>query len=158
MGTVQGPHHLEWDDWFPNNNREALYETSPCDRAYNCIAHAVGEKSRWWEPLKPADCYWPPDVPQEFTIGTLVLLFEKQGYEKCWSSCLQKGYEKIALYEVVEGDLKGDFSHVAYQLRNGEWTSKFGDFHDARHATPGCLVGPFYGAIHCYMKRKRRKS
>jgi hypothetical protein len=89
-------------------------------------------------------------VPRENTIDAFKLAFGGLGYQVCDNGDLENGVEKIALY-----CLHGQPTHAARQLENGNWTTKFGDFEDVEHSDLGCLIGPGYGDVQVYMKRKR---
>jgi hypothetical protein len=69
---------------------------------------------------------------------------------------LEAGFEKIALH--AKTGLFGELlpTHAAYQLDNGNWTSKLRDFEDIEHMRVGCLDGPQYGTVVQYMKRPRQ--
>lgn len=130
---------------FPELASEGYSVESPPDTGYNCIAWASGDDSRWWE---PPPYYWPPSIPEEFTVTVLTLLFEQLGYRVCREADLEEGYEKIALYA-----LGGDAKHAARQLENGRWTSKLGKSIDIEHTLAG-LEGPSYGEVVRILKRE----
>jgi hypothetical protein len=78
----------------------ADYEiTSPADPAYNCIAWAAGDTSRWWWPDPEESDYWPPGVPREETLQVFIAAFEiSGGYETCQAPDLERGFEKTAIF------------------------------------------------------------
>jgi hypothetical protein len=133
----------ELEGTFPLLASEGYVVVSPKTPAYNCIAWAVGESHRWWEP----GIYWP-DTPGEH-LEVLVSLFESLGYVLCDDDGLEAGYEKLAL---LADDL-GDWTHAARQLPDGWWTSKFGQAADILHRTPKALVSDAYGEVRALMKR-----
>jgi hypothetical protein len=116
---------------------------SPETPAYNCIAWAVGESHRWWEP----GIYWPVQPGED--LATLVSLFESLEYVLCDDELLEAGYERVALY----ADDRGDWTHAARQLHDGWWTSKLGQAVDILHRTPQALVSDAYGEVRAIMKR-----
>jgi hypothetical protein len=52
--------------------------------------------------------------------------------------------------------IKPHATHAAYQLENGNWVSKLGDFEDIEHFKAEILHGPQYGIIIRYMSRPRQ--
>ncbi len=75
-------------------------------------------------------------------------LFVGEGYSLCDDDALEPSYEKIAIYAFV-----GQFTHVARQLEDGQWTSKLGNREAITHPTPANLSGGIYGNAHCIMRR-----
>ncbi len=75
-------------------------------------------------------------------------LFAREGFSLCEDDSLEPGYEKIAIYAFV-----GQFTHVARQLENGQWTSKLGNLEVITHPSPASLARGIYGNIHCIMRR-----
>jgi hypothetical protein len=100
---------------------------------YNCIAWALGETHRRWDPAP--GYYWPPDLPRDDRIETLVQVFKSFGYE-VWdellaeSVSLEEGVRKVVLY--ADGS---EWTHAVRQLPSGRWTSKLGDYEDIEHDT-----------------------
>jgi hypothetical protein len=88
---------------FPALAVDGYALSSPDSAAYNCIAWAVGESHRWWEP----GIYWPVQVGDD--LSALVSLFASLGYDPCDGEELESGYDKVALYA---GEL-GDWTHAA---------------------------------------------
>lgn len=156
MGRKKGPHLDHWDQWFPRNLRDGLYQTSGATPDYNCIAWAAGDRYNWWEPAR-LDAFWPDEAPPDMAIASLEAVFAWLGYRRCRSRCVERGYEKVALYV----NAKGEWTHAARQRPNGEWSSKLGRGHDVHHATARCLENEdpsdpdHYGRVHCYMKRRK---
>ena len=135
------------DDLFPNL-AGSLYELTgePSDE-YNCIAWALGISFQNWDCFDP-DGYWPPSLPRDHWIGTVMQLFANEGFEVSEGDSLEPGYEKIALYAFV-----GQFTHVARKLQDGRWTSKLGNRETITHPSPANLAGGIYGNVHCIMRR-----
>lgn len=133
----------ELERLFPGLAADDYVETSPESTAYNCIAWAVGESHRWWQP----GAYWP--IPPGDDLAALVSLFRWLGYEHCDDDDLEPGYEKVALY----ADEADEWTHAARQLPDGRWTSKLGQSMDIAHRTPAALVGDTYGTVRALMKR-----
>lgn len=123
----------ELEKKFPQLKTQGYRKTSEADITYNCVAHAMHEDNRWWEPpiwgKLEAGHYWPDDVSIEHNSNSYIQIFEKRGYVCCSSAELESSYEKVAVYWGVQGP------HVARQLPDGEWTSKLGNYEDISHAT-----------------------
>ena len=120
--------------------------TSPATRVYNCVAWAVGEDQRWWEPGK----FWPcPLLGNNFTVDDVIAAFRTAGYDVCADGVLVAGYEKVAIY----ADGFDDPTHAARQLPDGRWTSKLGPDEDIEHDTAEDVSGGLYGDIVQYMRR-----
>ena len=72
------------------------------------------------------------------------------GYTRCVSEEFEAGVEKIAIFVGVDGE----YSHVARQLAEGQWTSKIGKAHDISHRLRQ-LEGDEYGRVSFFMSRAR---
>jgi hypothetical protein len=130
---------------FPSIS-EGVEVTSPETPEYNCFAWAVGRTDEWWEPGRT----WPIDTSSEWTVETLRVAFETQGFSMCADGDLEEGFEKIAIY----CDVDGEPTHAAKLLANGRWSSKVGTWEDVEHTLADLAgVHPAYGAVDCYMKR-----
>jgi hypothetical protein len=133
--------------------RDSVHErtSNPTPRE-NCIAHAVGAPGEWWEPTTGR--YWPVGPPYyNYSIESLVYVFERLGFAQCDSVEYEPEHEKIAIY----GKNK-KYTHVARQLASGTWTSKLGAEDDISHANLECLADAGdgtgeYGKVVCVMKR-----
>lgn len=87
-------------------------------------------------------------------MDAYVKALETCGFSPCNDGDLENGIEKIALYATrEEGELLPQ--HAARQLESGEWTSKLGRLEDISHREAGCLGGPVYGKVICYLSRQR---
>jgi hypothetical protein len=98
--------------------------TSERDSAYNCIAFAAGDKSRWWSHLPGYK--WP--APRNGLISSLVAVFQSLGFEDLGlhgNAGREEGHVKVALYQK-----NGLWTHAARQLTSGKWTSKLGPDED----------------------------
>jgi hypothetical protein len=113
---------------------------SPYDPNYNCIAFALG-LPRWRDP-EPGDYR-----------NTIRWIQKRFGYKRTRSSRPEPGYVKLAVYASSERA----FKHVARQEGSG-WVSKLGELHDLRHHDLNLLVGPLYGDVVAFLRRKERKS
>ncbi|MGQ0637428.1 MAG: DUF7689 domain-containing protein [Planctomycetaceae bacterium] len=134
---------------FPNATAENLQITSPSGSEYNCIAWALGDNTTWWS--SAPGYFWPPRVPKPMTnVKNVVELFRREQFTKCDSPHLEDGFEKIALYSA-----NGRFIHVARQLTDGRWTSKFGTHEDAEHDSLEVLLGGEFEEVVQVMKRAR---
>ena len=123
---------------------------------YNCLAHAVGVSWGWFDPEPGcAGYYWPVGVKREWSLPAIRKVLEDFGFkEECDDSCLEDGYEKVAIY-IDKDDTP---AHFARQLENGRWTSKCGELIDIEHETLECIECDEYGTATHYVKRKRRVS
>jgi hypothetical protein len=95
--------------------------------------------------------YWPDSAPREYTIPAFLSAYGCLNYETCDNGDLEDGMEKIAIYAS-----QGQPAHMARQLENGHWTTKFGNLEDVEHIDLECLSGPGYGDVQVYMKRARK--
>ena len=77
---------------FPGLAADGYALSSPESTAYNCVAWAVGESHRWWQP----GIYWPASPGND--LAALIGLFASLGYHPCDDHDLEAGYEKFALY------------------------------------------------------------
>jgi hypothetical protein len=110
------------------NLRAAQYEVKSCSTAaYNCLAWAVGDCTHNWSHKKLGGYYWPPDLPRDDSVETIMELFRRRGFRECKDVGPEAGVEKIAIY----GDRLGCL-HVARQT-GGPWMSKMGDLADIEH-------------------------
>lgn len=125
--------------------------TSPATPAYNCIAWAAGDDTRWWWPASPGGYYWPPNAPKNETPEAFVRAFETLGFEVCADGSVEPGYDKVAIF----ADL-GDVTHAARQLPDGRWTSKLGDSFDIDHDQPDSVGGGLYGEVARFVRRDQR--
>ena len=132
---------------FPNLSISGYEITGDASDEYNCIAWALGVTAPWWGHQDPGD-YWPPTLPRNQEIGTLMQLFASEGFSLCDDDAPEPGYQKIALYAFV-----GQFAHVARQLEDGRWTSKLGNREVITHPLLSSLAESFYGNVHCIMRR-----
>src|SRR5437588_183704 len=118
------------------------------DRRYNCVAWAVCETTRWWQPVD--DGYWPPNIPRIDELASYLSLFQHRGFVPCANVDFESGFEKVAIYATR----LGTFKHVARQCSNGEWTSKLGVCEDIVHDTPHVLEAGSYGYVTHILKRR----
>ena len=133
-------------DLFPRLTDENHEITSPETIKYNCVAWAVHNTNRWWQP----GLHWPIEASREdHGIGNLVSAFKSLGYEECDDGTLEHGLEKIALYGTSLL-----YTHVARQLTDGKWTSKLGQLVDIVHTTVEAVAGSDYGEVIQFMKRR----
>ena len=133
---------------FPRLTPQNHSIESPRDRAYNCIAWAAGETTRFWWPDPMGTTYWPAGAPSEETVGAFIQAYATLGYSPCESAALEQDFEKIAVYTK---DAKP--THAARQLRNGSWTSKLGRQEDIEHESPEAIEGPAYGKVAVILRR-----
>jgi len=140
---------------------------SPPTDEYNCIAFAVGDRARRWDPYghpltsgrKP---YWPAGCSRDMSPEAIISVFEREGYEPCKDGALEQGYKKVALYVKVN-DGQVEVMHVALlerKTRNGWWKSKLGIDADIVHTLEALSQGE-YGEprlfLRCPIGRKGRR-
>lgn len=119
----------------PRLTAEGYEVTSPASATYNCVAWALGEDDRWWEPVP--QYHWPDGVPRDDSLENYVRVFESAGYARCEGAEREPGYEKVAIYV----DEHGAFAHAAKQREGGRWTSKMSWFEDIEHPAADSLLG-----------------
>ena len=136
------------DETFPGMAYVDWEITSAPNDDYNCIAYAVGEKTRWWS---HAGNYRWPNARRSPSIDSLIEMLVGQDFELCDWREENTGFDKVALYAK-----DGNWKHAAVQLPDGAWSSKLGAYEDIQHATPESLAGEFYGNVHCFMRRAQK--
>lgn len=141
---------------MPELARTGFIRTSDGTATYNCIAWAAGDDTKKWDPasIPHPGYYWPPNVPRNGHIDSLVKVFETLGYSICHGpdrESLEEGVDKVALFVAPDGE----WSHAARQLPSGHWTSKCGNHEDISHQTPHDVACGSYGQVYYIMKRTR---
>lgn len=138
---------------FPSARMEGYRVTSSETSSYNCVAWALSDKEKWWQPFpSETDQFWPESVPESYDAVDFAEMYKiVGGYQESDSIELEEGFEKIAIY----ADKRNEFRHVARQLENGKWTSKLGDWEDIEHNTLKALESPQYGSVKILLKRRR---
>jgi hypothetical protein len=144
--------------WWPNLAHGAYAPTSEYDGDYNCIAWAMRDKRRWWEPSGRTYHYWPNNATPDYSLEAHIEAFRTRHYEPCDNGNLEPGFEKLAIFWREGNDAEDGFKHVARQLSDGQWTSKLGPAKDIRHQTLDALVGDYYGDVIQYMRRPRAQT
>ena len=134
---------------FPDLEFDDPVVTHPADRAYNCVAWAVGVTDAWWWP-DDDERFWPPGVPNELTLAAMIAALGTVGYLVCADGQPEPGCEVVAVYAQA-----GIPTHVARQLPDGRWSSKLGKDCVVSHATPGGVEGVVYGRIVTFLRRPR---
>jgi hypothetical protein len=129
---------------------------SPATMRYNCIAWSVGRTNRKWWPDPWGVGEWFRGVARLGTLEAFIFGYRSIGYIECTNGTLEPGIEKIALYATAGAFGELVPTHAAYQLENGRWTSKLGDFEDIEHYRVDSLTGRKYGAVVQYMSRQRQ--
>ena len=123
----------------PHNHRI----TSPADPNYNCVAWAASDSTQWWEP----GWFWPIDG------ADLKSIMEASGYCVCSKSDAQQSDVAIVLYRD-----EGEYTHIAWRLPSGKWTSKFGKWQDIEHDHPEDVAEGIYGEISDYLHQSNHPS
>jgi hypothetical protein len=122
--------------------------TSDPSPIYNCIAWAAGHSDAWWEPFRAVGYYWPPGIPEDYSVEALVALFASLGYVPCDSAAPEAGFEKLAIYGEQD-----EWEHATRQVEGSMWTSKLGADDDISHDGHDLLEGPKYATIVKIMRR-----
>jgi hypothetical protein len=139
---------------FPYLDESSPIETSKKTRTYNCFAYAAKDNTKRWDPDPFFQYYWPPNVPRDHTLNSVLRVYKNQGYAECIDGSNEPGFEKIAIYaKTAHAGVIG--THAALQLESGEWTSKLGDLEDITHTTLDALNGPCYGTVVRFLKRAK---
>ena len=135
---------------FPRLTEGNYLITSEPSNAYNCVAWALGDTSRFWYDVKIKGYYWPPGVGSADTIEGWKHVFAIHGYHETDSAEFDPAFEKIAIYV----DAEGVPNHVARQTDARTWTSKLGKDYDIEHQTLEALECDEYGRATVIMQRR----
>jgi hypothetical protein len=139
--------HLE--KTFPGLQSTQYRITSQPSNAYNCIAWAVNDDTRWWWPdAGDPSCFWPAGLPFDETLDTFVKAFAALGFKPIAQAESVEGFELIALFAK-----NGQPTHAARKLPNGLWTSKLGFQDDIEHELTA-IEGDAYGQVALFLGRQ----
>lgn len=140
---------------FPNLSSENHRVTSCCTPLYNCVAYAMGDDKRWWEPSGRQGTYWPLKLGPNI-LDNYIKMFQIFGnFDICSNGDVERHFFKIAVfYNSSKNTGTKVFTHVAKMLADGKWSSKLGEAEDIEHSKPEDLFGSFYGTSMVYMKRQ----
>src|SRR5690242_14209910 len=137
----------EVEKGFPKLKSDGGRKTSEATPKCNCIAWSLRRtQKKWYEP-KPTYPweFWPKGVPDDYSLESFIILFEKLGYERCdkINFAYEFFYKKVAIYADfgIYGKQQWEFTHVSDQIDSGVWTSKLGKGIDIQHNTPSSLEG-----------------
>ena len=143
--------------YFPNL-KDKYDETSEETDSYNCVAYILEIDDKW---IDSYSYYWPDDLKRGDSPQHYAEFFKRKNYdnkrvdfEKCDKGNFEKGIEKIAIFQ----DKFGNFTHVAIQLENENWSSKMGDYEDIIHYSLEAVGKGDYGEPVIFMQRKREKQ
>lgn len=75
--------------------------TSARTPAYDCIACAANDETRWWWP--DPDSFWPASAPLEESVDAFVAAYASVGYAPCQHGASEAGFEKIAIFATPDG-------------------------------------------------------
>lgn len=141
------------------------------DGTYNCIAWAAEDVHHkfWWPSTGSSRGHWPWCVSRSVDVPCFISAFRCLGYFRSANSRLEFGYDKVALFAIHASRTKKPIpaklsqfadwipTHMARQLRDGNWTSKCGWNEDITHYTLDALESYIrsdaYGCPVLYMKR-----
>jgi hypothetical protein len=144
MGTSS---QLPIDPDFPNSRADNYEKSSEATIIYNCIAWAIGESHRWWQPDRFR--FWPAGALYNTSKEALIDAYEKIGFEKCENGNVEDGFLKVALY--TKDNI--NYEHAARLEQNGIWKSKLGEDIDIDHSLEA-LENGLYGNVYQFMKKK----
>ncbi len=137
------------EDFFPKLTKFNYEKTSSETTLYNCVAWAMDDNSRWWEPATGTPGYYWPGGNAVWTVEGYANVFRMYlGFTDCENGAYEEGFVKIAIYGTPK-----EFNHVARLLPSGKWASKLGRDIDIEHDTLEVLEGLEYGSIMRFMKR-----
>lgn len=127
-------------------------KTSDATLDYNCLAWAVENNQKWFDPQRFClGYYWPNGVDREWNMTAILQILGLYGYtERSDNDHIEDGYIKIAVY----ADESGVPTHFARQLANGKWTSKAGELIDFEHENLTCLECDDYGTVERILRKK----
>jgi hypothetical protein len=135
---------------FPHLTTIKYEIASPNTSGYNCIAWAAEDDQHWWWPIPGGlDAVWPKGCPRSEARDSFVAAFQLLGYAVCSDSKLQRGYKKVAIYELPDR-----VRHMARQLHDGSWASKLGQEVDIVHESLEAIEGHNYGKATTFMSKK----
>ena len=138
---------------FPNSTENNSRLTSVITDAYNCLAHALFNDSRWIWPDTKGKGAWPPDMKREETLECVTEFLMRIGFQPCGDHLLDDGWLKIAIYTSFEIP-----THFARQTPSGKWSSKMGDKIDIEHDDLWVLGKASYGNPTHFMKIPTAKT
>ena len=141
--------------WWPRLKKNKFHFTSEQTPYYNCFSWAMKVTNIWM------DMYY---FSNKFNIkyseldhsanGYAEILKKYFNYEICPDGSFEKNMEKVVLYE----NKYGEWTHIARQLDNGNWTSKLGKLEDIEHYNINCLSDGDYGNPVIYMRKQKIDS
>ena len=99
--------------------------------------------------------YWPPGVARDYSLASLIKVFEIHGYKICENAELEPNAEKVAIYGRLETQIA---EHVARQKKSGIWVSKLGKGADIEHSKLEALNSDLYGTALYFLKRTRHPA
>ena len=134
---------------FPNSDKEEFEVTSFKDIRYNCIAWAVDDDKRWWEPSGIDGDYWPEGTRFDLSVECLIEAYTVFGYEECEDGAYEIEWSKIAIFSKDNIE----YTHAAKQLDVNYWSSKLGDGIDIKHTLKSMQNGA-YGKVVRFMKKR----
>jgi hypothetical protein len=119
---------------------------------YNCLAWAVENNQKWFNPERfCAGYYWPKGVERHWSMKTVIHVLSEYGFdEEVELATFEDGIVKVAIY----ADVDEYPTHFARQLANGKWTSKAGELIDFEHDSLECLHCDDYGKVTKIVQKK----
>jgi hypothetical protein len=117
------------------------YELSDENFNYNCLAYALGDENRWWEPPRMSGRYWPDGFASDTTVATVESILRVSGFTEELEPSATPITHAVAIY--AEGN---EWTHFA-RFSEGEWSSKLGEGHDVQGVQLEDLEGLVYGKV-----------
>lgn len=117
---------------------------------YNCAGWAIDQDclGNWWPDPDTDRYHWPDGGRRDGTLGAMKEGFALLGFTECLREADDPDFLKIVIYV-----LRGMPKHVAWQLPDGRWASKLGDWEDIEHTDPMDLARGSYGDPEIYMRK-----
>jgi hypothetical protein len=117
------------------------YELSDENFDYNCLAYALGDEKRWWEPPNGFEKYWPDGFNADTTVATAESIIRVSGFIVELQPSATPKTHAVAIY--AQGN---DWTHFA-KFSEGKWSSKLGEGHDVQDIQLQDLEGLIYGKV-----------
>lgn len=139
---------INWQNLKLNQN---FHFTSLKRKGFNCVGYALDLVNKDIDMFWFRDMYGLDGAKLDHSVNGYAKCFRDYfGYEICDDGQVENGFNKIALYS----DTDNDFTHIAKQLENGNWTSKMGTYEDIEHYNLEALSGTLYGKPMLFMRKK----
>lgn len=125
---------------LPRLDDQGFEITSQATHDYNCVAWSVEETTQFWWPVDIGGYFWPTDATEP-SLPDFEKVYADLGYARCEHIDHEGGADQVAIYL----DPSGTPTHASRRLKNGNWTSKLGDFEDIEHNDVNGVCCATYG-------------